>query len=313
METVQSSKSGPTAVITENLSKGQKVTAAAPTTSMLGKREAIKIINQQKKEKTTPKKGEDGEEEKTTPKKTPKKREKKEKVDGEIQTIEEKEDHRDVKHELQWLDKETPSIDASEAEVWKQPTISGPIVLQLAKSFDEKKNDPTGWLMSEKLDGVRCFWNGEAMYTRNGCVFVAPDWFKNLLPNDISFDGELWTKRDDFQHTCSIVRRKDKNEEWHDVTYMIYDCPLLKTIFTKRLEICEKKVKEINHPNIQFHKHQVCTGVDQVKSEMERILKLDGEGVMIKNPESFYEQGRSKNLLKCKDSNDTEAEVVGHI
>jgi ATP-dependent DNA ligase len=29
----------------------------------------------------------------------------------------------------------------------------------LAKSFDDVKTDPTGWLMSEKLDGVRCFWN----------------------------------------------------------------------------------------------------------------------------------------------------------
>ena len=36
---------------------------------------------------------------------------------------------------------------------------SGGISLMLAKKF-EGDIDPTGWYMSEKLDGVRCFWNG---------------------------------------------------------------------------------------------------------------------------------------------------------
>ena len=61
--------------------------------------------------------------------------------------------------------------------------------------------------MSEKLDGVRCFWNGRKMYSRNGLEFVPPDWFKALLPKDTALDGELWTERDDFQKCISIVKR----------------------------------------------------------------------------------------------------------
>ena len=68
----------------------------------------------------------------------------------------------------------------------------------LAQNYDPEKHDPTGWLMSEKLDGVRCYWNGTTMYTRNGNVFLgAPDSFKAKLP-EIALDGELWTGRDDF-------------------------------------------------------------------------------------------------------------------
>jgi DNA ligase 1 len=52
--------------------------------------------------------------------------------------------------------------------------------------------------MSEKLDGVRCYWNGKRMYTRNGKRFYPPKWFKDGLPKDLALDGELWTKRDDF-------------------------------------------------------------------------------------------------------------------
>jgi len=68
----------------------------------------------------------------------------------------------------------------------------------LAKSFEPGKHKPDGWLMSEKLDGVRCYWNGKEMFTRNGKPFYPPDFFKDALPKDLALDGELWTKRDDF-------------------------------------------------------------------------------------------------------------------
>ena len=63
--------------------------------------------------------------------------------------------------------------------------------------------------MSEKLDGIRCYWNGVQMYTRNGKLFYPPKWFKDTLPKNLALDGELWTKRDDFlkckQH-CKKIR-----------------------------------------------------------------------------------------------------------
>lgn len=62
----------------------------------------------------------------------------------------------------------------------------------LAKSYEPEKHDPSGWLMSEKLDGVRCYWNGSKMYTRNGNSFYAPKEWQDKLPK-IALDGELWT------------------------------------------------------------------------------------------------------------------------
>jgi DNA ligase-1 len=67
----------------------------------------------------------------------------------------------------------------------------------LAENYNPEKHDPSGWLMSEKLDGVRCYWNGSVMYTRNGNHFYAPKWWKEKLPK-MALDGELFTKRDDF-------------------------------------------------------------------------------------------------------------------
>jgi len=81
----------------------------------------------------------------------------------------------------------------------------------LAHVYDPEKNDPTGWLMSEKLDGVRCYYDGVGkLYTRTGNPFYVPDWWKKNLPK-IAMDGELWTGRDDFQRCVSIVRKQDLN------------------------------------------------------------------------------------------------------
>ena len=88
----------------------------------------------------------------------------------------------------------------------KNSTGSGSIPVMLAHNYDPDKHDVTGWLMSEKLDGVRCYWNGTTMYTRNGNAFYAPDDWKAKLPK-IALDGELWTNRDDFQKIVSIVRK----------------------------------------------------------------------------------------------------------
>jgi DNA ligase-1 len=69
--------------------------------------------------------------------------------------------------------------------------------MMLANTYDPDKEDPTGWYMSEKLDGVRCFWNGKHFYSRAGNLFYPPSYFKENMP-DFELDGELWTKRDDF-------------------------------------------------------------------------------------------------------------------
>jgi DNA ligase 1 len=37
--------------------------------------------------------------------------------------------------------------------------------------------DPTGWLVSEKLDGVRAYWDGSSLWFRSGLPVAAPGWF----------------------------------------------------------------------------------------------------------------------------------------
>lgn len=182
----------------------------------------------------------------------------------------------------------------------------------LAKNWDPETHDPTGWLISEKLDGVRCYWNGTTMYTRNGKLFYPPQWFKDLLPKDLALDGELWTERDDFQKCVSIVRKQYQNEGWKKVTYMVYDAPLLDMPFEHRLAVIEAKLEEKPSKNVQYHKHIKCTSKEQLIKHMDNVLAQKGEGMMIKDPDCEYESKRSIKLLKVKKFEDTEATVIGH-
>ena len=86
----------------------------------------------------------------------------------------------------------------------------------LAYKYNEKL-DPTGYWMSEKLDGVRAIWNGEDFRSRNDKIFHAPDWFKRDLTLYSILDGELWIGRGKFQQTVGIVKSHLGNSDWKDV------------------------------------------------------------------------------------------------
>jgi len=70
-----------------------------------------------------------------------------------------------------------------------------------------KDQNISGWVMSEKLDGVRAYWDGKHLISRGGKIIHAPKWFTKDYP-PFAIDGELWSKRGDFENISSIVRDK---------------------------------------------------------------------------------------------------------
>src|SRR5580765_5358133 len=99
----------------------------------------------------------------------------------------------------------------------------------------ENDIDLAGWWMSEKLDGVRAYWDGKRFLSRLGNEFHAPDWFAEGLPRS-PLDGELWIERKSFQQTVSIVRRQDKSDHWRQIRYLVFDAPAQADPFEERLK-----------------------------------------------------------------------------
>ena len=146
---------------------------------------------------------------------------------------------------------------------------AGPPLL-LAQSWDNAAADLSGWWMSEKLDGVRAYWDGKQFISRLGNLFHAPDWFIDGLPSS-ALDGELWIDRKKFQRTVSIVRRQDKSELWREVRYLIFDAPAAGGPFEERLAFIKDVVAGRKLEFVRQHEHQRCQNTLALRDELARV------------------------------------------
>lgn len=185
----------------------------------------------------------------------------------------------------------------------------GPPML-LAESWDNAQ-DLAGWWMSEKLDGVRAYWDGRQFVSRQGNLYHAPDWFVEGLPAE-PLDGELWIGRKAFQRTVGIVRRQDKTDLWNEVKYLVFDAPGHGGSFEERMAHLAAEIGKWKSKFTSILDHSVCKGVDHLREELKRVEALGGEGLMLRQPGSKYVAGRSSTLLKVKSFLDAEAVVIGH-
>ena len=181
--------------------------------------------------------------------------------------------------------------------------------VQKPQIYDEQ--NITGWLMSEKLDGVRGYWDGEKFYTKNGNPIIPPLWFTANFP-PFPLDGELWSKRDDFETIQATVLDANPSKNWENITYNIFEVPEAKGDFLGRLQ----KAKEwfATHPNnhINFIEQIVCKDEEDLQNYLAEIITLKGEGVIVKNQKEPYHAGRSPHILKVKIAHDMEGMVIGY-
>ena len=182
--------------------------------------------------------------------------------------------------------------------------------LLLAHSWDGSA-DLTGWWVSEKLDGVRAFWTGTKFLSRLGNEYHAPDWFTEGLPKT-PLDGELWLGRGAFQRTVSIVRRQDKSEHWREIKFVVFDAPSAKGSFEERLAFLRESLVDGQSDYVSVLPQDVCEGEADLRQRLVDIEAKGGEGLMLREPGSAYEVGRSMTLLKVKTFHDAEALVIGH-
>jgi len=183
--------------------------------------------------------------------------------------------------------------------------------VMLAEKYTEDVN-VDGWIMSEKLDGVRCIWNGKTMKTRNNNTFYPPPFFAKNFPDEI-LDGELFLERGEFSKTISIVRKQQAHDGWKDIKFLVFDGPELGGNFKTRLRKLSKIFKGNKSEFVELHKHEVCKDKDHLDEEMERVIALKGEGMMVRDPKSYYEYRRSDKMLKVKKAYDAEAVVIKKI
>ena len=165
----------------------------------------------------------------------------------------------------------------------------------------------TGWVMSEKLDGIRAYWDGKQLFTRSGKVIHAPDWFLKDYP-PFAIDGELWSKRGDFEFISSTVRDQYPSSGWRKIKHYIFDVPSAKGNLFERLA----KVKPYEGKVIKIIPQIPIKSKDDLKRFLDEVEQKGGEGVVVRDPNTPYIGKRTSKALKVKRFHDAECEIVGY-
>ncbi len=182
--------------------------------------------------------------------------------------------------------------------------------LQKAKNYDNSKHNITNWYMSEKLDGIRAYWNGKELLSKNGNKIYAPNWFTKDFP-PFELDGELWTKRDDFESIQNIVLDTNPSIKWEEITYNIFEVPNEKGNFDKRLEKIKFWLDKNPNKIIKIIPQLICKNETDLNIYLKELVNKKAEGIILKNPNLEYFIGRSENILKVKKFYDEEGLVIG--
>jgi DNA ligase 1 len=173
--------------------------------------------------------------------------------------------------------------------------------------------DPEGYLISEKLDGVRAVWDGRVLRFRSGRPVAAPAWFTEKLPK-VALDGELWLGRGQFDALSGMVRKiKPVDAEWQQVKYMVFELPQNKTKFSERVMTLKSIVQDAAFPQLQSVDQFSIANRATLQAKLDDVVQSGGEGLMLHLRSSLVTTGRSDVLLKLKPVQDAEAVVVGYL
>lgn len=183
--------------------------------------------------------------------------------------------------------------------------------LLLAQTWPEG-HEPAGYLVSEKLDGVRAYWDGKTLAFRSGRPIHAPAWFTAQLPAH-ALDGELWMGRRSFEQLSAAVRRQEPlDAEWKSISYQVYELPGGAGSFSERIAAMQDSVAQAGVPWLRVLPQVRVADRAALQLKLAQVVRDGGEGLMLHRAAAAWQTGRSDVLLKLKPQQDAEAVVIAH-
>ena len=216
------------------------------------------------------------------------------------------------------------------------PTFDVMLAQKYYDDPDKLLPDGTDFILTEKLDGVRCVYvstiNGK-FFSRQGQAFeslIELEEECKQLPLDYVYDGELLLEnnnnldsKDLYRETMKVV---SSDKEKRNVIFNIFDMIPIEDFYTgycnipaeiRKRNISDLFFSPIWETNKKSFKHikevnVLYQGDDKhaIEEHLNRITNAGGEGVMINIADAPYECKRSKNLLKVKKMQTADVKVI---
>lgn len=185
--------------------------------------------------------------------------------------------------------------------------------IQLATEYAlDDHTQISAFLVSEKLDGVRGYWDGQRLFTRQGNPILAPSWFTAEFPT-IAMEGELWLGRGQFEAISGLIRQTSaKDTDWQKVRFMVFDLPTTKGSFEDRYLQMQTLI-EGKSAYLQVIEQFSVDSVEALYDTLNTLVALGAEGLILHRRTAVYTPGRNPNVMKLKPYLDAEATVIGYV
>ena len=208
-------------------------------------------------------------------------------------------------------DEPAPGIDFSSGRSSREE--QNEMTFALALPWEPESDDLRGFVAMEKYDGVRAMWeppklggggSGGGFRTRGGALDKPlkrfPPSIEALLPTDMRLDGEIWSRRGDFEgancfkpsfHSNFSGSSADIEKRWEGLSFKVYDAPSLRATFLERLAAARAALPA-DSPRVHVVQATRCEDASTARSLLTRIESFGGEGLILRRASGGYHAGR---------------------
>lgn len=202
------------------------------------------------------------------------------------------------------------------------PLLIKEFAVQLANPYNpQKRYKNDRWYASAKLDGIRCYFEGGRLYTRNGKSLSGFSHVEEQLAafSDrhglIFMDGELYSHDVPFQTLTGYVM-SDKNIVPEDKERIFFNAFVCGAEWQHTGEM----VDFMNGADASAYEYlrmlpyeEVCNDPETLTQLADRYMSQGYEGAMLRHPSIWYSRKRDDNLLKVKLFTENDFGITGYI
>ena len=81
---------------------------------------------------------------------------------------------------------------------------------------------------------------------------------------------------------------------------MTFDVPNHPGTYEERYSLMTQNIHEKHHKYSQIAPKEECKDIQHLQQFLQEIIEQGGEGIILRNPSSLYEKGKSRSFLKLK-------------